>query len=68
MMGWFDEQGNLKPNPLYKSAEQGASTSVWAAVSDELENKGGLYFDDNKISQQKGSREEIMKTFTGFFF
>ena len=27
-------------------AEQGASTSVWAAVGDELEGKGGLYLEN----------------------
>ena len=33
-MGWMDEQGQL--NPAFKTPEQGAATSVWAAVGPEL--------------------------------
>lgn len=32
---------------MYKSPAQGASTSVWAAVSDDLDGHGGLYLEDN---------------------
>jgi len=32
-----------------KSTEQGAATSVWAAVSKELEGYGGLYLDDCEV-------------------
>ncbi|MCP4624873.1 MAG: SDR family NAD(P)-dependent oxidoreductase [bacterium] len=34
-----------------KTVEQGAATSVWAAVSGELEGKGGLYLEDCSIAQ-----------------
>ena len=30
----------------FKTTEEGASTSVWAAVGDELEGVGGLYLED----------------------
>ena len=43
-MGWMDEEGTL--NPGFKTAEQGAATSVWAAVGQELEGVGGLYLED----------------------
>lgn len=43
-MGWMDEAGNL--NPVFKTPEQGAATSVWAAVGDELRGVGGLYLED----------------------
>lgn len=43
-MGWMDEQGQL--NPVFKTPEQGAATSVWAAVGRELEGVGGLYLED----------------------
>ena len=43
-MGWMDEQGNL--NPGFKTPEQGAATSVWAAVGSELDGIGGLYLED----------------------
>ena len=43
-MGWMDEQGNLAQG--FKTPEQGASTSVWAALGGELEGIGGLYLED----------------------
>ena len=43
-MGWIDEHG--KVNPLFKNLEQGAATTVWAAVGQELEGVGGLYLED----------------------
>ncbi|KAH7006905.1 hypothetical protein EDB80DRAFT_880429 [Ilyonectria destructans] len=32
-----------------KSPEQGAATAVWAAIANELENKGGVYLEDCRI-------------------
>jgi len=43
-MGWIDADGNVNAN--FKSVEQGAATSVWAAVGDELAGVGGLYLED----------------------
>jgi NAD(P)-dependent dehydrogenase (short-subunit alcohol dehydrogenase family) len=43
-MGWLDE--NDKPREGFKSTEQGAATSVWAAVGGELDGVGGLYLED----------------------
>ena len=43
-MGWFDADG--KPIVGFKTPAQGASTSVWAAVGDELEGVGGLYLEN----------------------
>jgi NAD(P)-dependent dehydrogenase (short-subunit alcohol dehydrogenase family) len=42
--GWMDEAGNV--NDRFKSTEQGAATSVWAALGDELEGVGGLYLEN----------------------
>jgi NAD(P)-dependent dehydrogenase (short-subunit alcohol dehydrogenase family) len=42
--GFTDEDGN--PNPMFKSVEQGASTSTWAATGTELRNIGGLYLEN----------------------
>ncbi len=47
-LGWYDKDGQL--NPLFKSVEQGASTSVWCAVSPLLEGKGGVYCSDCNIA------------------
>ena len=42
--GWVDENGKL--NDRFKTPEQGAATSVWAAVGSELEGVGGLYLEN----------------------
>ena len=33
-------------NPEWKTVEQGAATSIWAALAPELEGQGGLYLED----------------------
>ena len=43
-LGWVDAEGRV--NPGFKTTEQGASTSVWAAVGTELQGVGGLYLED----------------------
>jgi NAD(P)-dependent dehydrogenase (short-subunit alcohol dehydrogenase family) len=44
-LGWIDEAtGKIRDG--FKTPEQGASTSVWAAVGAELEGVGGLYLED----------------------
>jgi NAD(P)-dependent dehydrogenase (short-subunit alcohol dehydrogenase family) len=43
-LGWIDENGKVRDG--FKTTEEGASTSVWAAVGDELEGVGGLYLED----------------------
>ena len=44
-MGWIDpETGKIRDG--FKTPEQGASTSVWAAVGRELEGVGGLYLEN----------------------
>ena len=35
---------------VFKSVEQGAATSVWAATSAALEGKGGIYLEDCQIA------------------
>lgn len=46
-IGWYDENGN--PSKYVKTVEQGAATSVWAAIAPELEGRGGLYLEDCQI-------------------
>ncbi|WP_374572928.1 oxidoreductase [Phenylobacterium sp.] len=43
-MGWMNEKGEIAQG--FKTPEQGASTSVWAALGPELEGIGGLYLED----------------------
>ena len=48
--GWIDEDGN----PIgsgFKTPEQGASTTVWAATSPQLAGMGGVYCEDCDIAE-----------------
>ena len=45
-LGWIGEDG--KPRDGFKTPQQGAATSVWAAVGPELDGAGGLYLEDCK--------------------
>lgn len=47
--GWIDEHGN--PTQRFKTPEQGASTSVWAATSPALDGMGGVYCEDCDIAE-----------------
>lgn len=48
------------PDIRYKSLTQGAATSVWAAISSELEGKGGLYLEDAHVAgPQKGTSHPV---------
>ena len=47
-MGWYAEDGT--PNPMFKTVEQGAATSVWCAVSPLLEGQGGVYCADCNVA------------------
>ncbi|MGA7758931.1 MAG: SDR family NAD(P)-dependent oxidoreductase [Ilumatobacteraceae bacterium] len=46
--GWIDADGNV--NELFKTPEQGAATSVWAATSPQLADMGGVYCEDADIA------------------
>ncbi|EED30397.1 retinol dehydrogenase 12 [gamma proteobacterium NOR5-3] len=47
-MGWIDEAGTV--NAIFKSPEQGAATTVWAATAPNLEGLGGVYCEDCDIA------------------
>ncbi|GAA4591049.1 SDR family NAD(P)-dependent oxidoreductase [Planotetraspora phitsanulokensis] len=51
-MGLVDEEGNPVIDPFAgkKNVGQGASTSVWCAVSPRLDGMGGVYCLDNNIA------------------
>lgn len=48
-LGWMDEQGNVREG--FKTPEQGAATSVWAATSPALEGRGGVYCEDCDVAE-----------------
>ncbi len=52
-LGWLDENGNLSglAAALFKSTTQGCTTTLWAATSDMLEGKGGLYCEDCDVAE-----------------
>lgn len=60
--GWIDDDGNV--NELFKSPEQGAATSVWAATSPSLDGLGGVYCEDCEIASPTDPRSPTAR-FTG---
>lgn len=61
--GIFDENGKVINNPEkgLKSLSQGASTTVWCAVSPQLNNIGGVYCENAdiaKLDNSEGNSEE----------
>lgn len=50
-LGWIESGGRLVAPPGWKSVEQGAATTVWAAVTPELERRGGLYLDNCAVGR-----------------
>lgn len=49
-LGWIDEDGN-QINDAFKTPEQGAATSVWAATSPRLADAGGVYLEDCDVAR-----------------
>ena len=47
--GWIAEDGT--PNERFKTPEQGASTSTWAATSPALNGMGGVYCENCNIAE-----------------
>jgi len=52
-MGWIDAEGNV--NERFKTEQQGASTTVWAATSPLLEGAGGVYCENCDVAAPAGS-------------
>jgi NAD(P)-dependent dehydrogenase (short-subunit alcohol dehydrogenase family) len=47
--GWMDADGNV--DERFKTTEQGASTSTWAATNPMLDGMGGVYCEDCDIAE-----------------
>ena len=56
--GWIDEEGNLL-NTGFKTPEQGASTSVWAATSPQLAGLGGVFCEDCDIAVRSDGSSRV---------
>ena len=59
-MGWLKADGSLSElaKAGFKSPTQGASTSLWAATSRQLDNKGGLYCENCDVANLAGGSPE----------
>lgn len=56
-LGWKAADGSVPPmvQAMFKTPEQGASTTVWAATSPALAGKGGVYCEDCNIAKLAGA-------------
>lgn len=54
--GWIDEDGNVTFSS-FKTPEQGAATSVWAATSPQLNGMGGVYCEDCDVAEPASGPE-----------
>ncbi|MEZ5984965.1 MAG: SDR family NAD(P)-dependent oxidoreductase [Hyphomonas sp.] len=52
-LGWKAPDGSIPPmvQAMFKTPEQGASTTVWAATSPQLNGRGGVYCEDCDIAR-----------------
>ncbi len=48
-LGWIDSNGN--PLVDFKTPEQGAATTVWAATSPKLDGLGGVFLEDCDVAR-----------------
>jgi len=55
-LGWKNPDGTIPDmvKAMFKTPEQGASTTVWAATSPQLSGKGGVYCEDCDIARLAG--------------
>ena len=55
-LGWKNPDGTIPEavKAMFKTPEQGASTTVWAATSPKLAGKGGVYCENCDIAQLAG--------------
>lgn len=53
VLGWKNADGTIpeRIQAMFKTPEQGASTSLWAATSPSLDGMGGLYCEDCDVAQ-----------------
>lgn len=52
-LGWIDEAGEMPPavRAIFKTPEQGAATTLWCAISPQLDDRGGEYCEDCDIAE-----------------
>lgn len=60
-LGWKNADGTIPPavQASFKTPEQGASTTVWAATSPKLAGKGGVYCENCDVAQLAGPDSQL---------
>ncbi|HNR77813.1 MAG TPA: hypothetical protein PKM48_11825, partial [Parvularculaceae bacterium] len=55
-LGWLGPDGELSDmaKQMFKTPEQGASTTIWAATSAQLDGEGGVYCENCNIAKLGG--------------
>lgn len=61
--GWMDKDGKFAFK--FISIEQGAATSIWAAVAKELEGRDSLYLEKCNIAKSGLTVQEVFASFEG---
>jgi NAD(P)-dependent dehydrogenase (short-subunit alcohol dehydrogenase family) len=61
--GWIDEDGNQLVQ--FKTPEQGAATTVFAATSPQLDGIGGVYLEDCDIAESIAADADPATTWSG---
>lgn len=66
-LGWKNEDGTVpdRVKAMFKTPEQGASTTVWAATSPKLDGMGGVYCENCDVAQladENSQRWEHVRT------
>ncbi len=59
-LGWKNADGTVPPavQAMFKTPEQGAATSIWAATADQLNDRGGEYCENCDIAQLAGAESQ----------
>ena len=55
-LGWKAADGSIPPAvaAMFKTPEQGAATSLWCALSPQLDGRGGVYCEDCDVARLAG--------------
>ena len=66
-LGWKKEDGSLSDLAanFFKSPSQGASTTIWCAVSSMLNDIGGVFCENCDIAKRKENIDESMRRYFG---
>jgi NAD(P)-dependent dehydrogenase (short-subunit alcohol dehydrogenase family) len=66
-LGWMKEDGSLSDMAAaaFKTPEQGATTTLWAATESRLNNIGGVFCENCDIAVLKKDVDESMKRYMG---